>query len=158
MSRSIFQLFVIFVYNRIFLSPRGNFTQLLGPDPKNYSFVARKTQKGMCTNGPAWKICSHESSPTGRRVEKKNDNNDNDNKSKTNDKKLARYQELHPLVGPSQMGQRDETWGISYGPQGNQPCKTPSRSDTAPDSRGGHTWPITIHCLFVPNLSIEEIQ
>jgi hypothetical protein len=100
-SRTVFELFAFFVYNGIFLS-RGQFYPFLGPGPQNYEFVARKPQKGTCTNGIA---------PVGREkfaltgalrpvdeFEKKKDNN----KSIRNDKNPTWV--LHPIVGPLPIG------------------------------------------------------
>ena len=74
-SITVFELFGLFVCNRIFLY-LGQFYPFLGPGPHSYEFLARKPQKGKCTNiiAPfAGTICTHgERSPIGRRVGEKN--------------------------------------------------------------------------------------
>ena len=92
-SRTVFELFAIFVYNGIFLS-RGNFTQFLGYRRQNYEFVAQSPQQCTC-NG----IVPEEKSVL-RPVDelKKKDHN----KSIRSDKNLPGY--FAPLWGPSQLG------------------------------------------------------
>ena len=48
-SRTVFELFVFFACNVIFLSRRQVYP-FWGPGPGNYEFIARKPQKATCTN------------------------------------------------------------------------------------------------------------
>ena len=86
----------------------GAVLPLLGPWPHNYESVARKPQKGTCTNGitpegrEKFVLTSNEDEC------QKKDNNDSDNKSIRNDKNLLGY--FSPSWGPSQLGYRMKLW------------------------------------------------